>query len=350
MDMNWNPVQDNEKIKKEFLGYRDGLVQSAEGNWTMLPTTAKLVPTIMDMEVRDDDVWVVTYPKCGTTWTQEMVWQIANKVDLEGGKVDLFQRFPFLEFDSLVDIPQALPGIKGQFVSMLFNTSLWWSSIKMFSPSSWFGYSSFTEQLGEKDRSERRFIKSHLPMSLLPKTLLKKGKVIYVARNPRDVVVSYYHHHKFFKGHGYVGDLPNFAKRFMENQVMMGPYFPHIEEGWELKNHPNFLFIFYEDMKKDLRSVILKVCDFLESPLSETQITTLIDHLDIKNFRNNPAVNNEGFKATGLADKSGNFIRKGEVGGWKKEFEDFPEMEEEFNSWIEKMMSNSKVTFPDSNK
>ena len=28
------------------------------------------------MEVRPSDVWVVTQPKCGTTWTQEMVGNI----------------------------------------------------------------------------------------------------------------------------------------------------------------------------------------------------------------------------------------------------------------------------------
>ena len=25
---------------------------------------------IYNMEVLDDDIWIVTYPKCGTTWTQ----------------------------------------------------------------------------------------------------------------------------------------------------------------------------------------------------------------------------------------------------------------------------------------
>ena len=64
----------------------------------MLPCTAALIPTYSRMAVRPSDAWVVTYPKSGTTWTQEMVWQAANKVDLEGGKVDLQERFSFLEF------------------------------------------------------------------------------------------------------------------------------------------------------------------------------------------------------------------------------------------------------------
>ena len=37
---------------------------------------------MQSMSVRLSDVWVVTvtYPKCGTTQTQKMVWQIVHKV------------------------------------------------------------------------------------------------------------------------------------------------------------------------------------------------------------------------------------------------------------------------------
>lgn len=41
-----------------------------------------------------------------------------------------------------------------------------------------------------------RFIKTHLPFSHLPSDLLDVAKVVYVARNPKDVAVSSYFHHK----------------------------------------------------------------------------------------------------------------------------------------------------------
>ncbi|XP_055708856.1 luciferin sulfotransferase-like [Phlebotomus papatasi] len=53
---------------------------------------------IENFQVRPDDVWVVTFPKCGTTWTQEMVWQICNDLDYEkGNSTELHERFPFFD-------------------------------------------------------------------------------------------------------------------------------------------------------------------------------------------------------------------------------------------------------------
>lgn len=53
---------------------------------------------IKNMDVYDDDIWVITFPKCGTTWTQEMVWMLSNNLDYETAmSVNLINRFPFLE-------------------------------------------------------------------------------------------------------------------------------------------------------------------------------------------------------------------------------------------------------------
>lgn len=53
---------------------------------------------IRNLTVYEDDVWIVTFPKCGTTWTQEMVWLIDHNLDYEAaGEVDLIHRSVFLE-------------------------------------------------------------------------------------------------------------------------------------------------------------------------------------------------------------------------------------------------------------
>merc|ERR1711936_149922 len=328
-------IEDNEQIKAEFTGYKDGAVRLKEGGWAMLPTTAAMIDTYKSMEVRASDIWVVTQPKCGTTWTQEMVWQIANNVDTEGGKVLLSSRFPFLEFDTLMDMDAGV-GFKSSLGVSLMNFMMWWESFRLSKPSSWLGYRNCVEFL--KDMDERRFIKSHLPLSLLPPNLLHTAKVIYVARNPKDAMVSFYHHHKLIKAHGYVGDLPTFAKRMTKDQLMGNPFFPHLEEAWEKRGHPNMLFIFYEDMKRDLGSVIDQVCEFLDCSLTKEKKEQLIEHLDIKNFRNNPAVNAEMGHSFGFFNNTGNFIRKGAVGGWKEEFENFPDMEKQFDAWLSEQL------------
>lgn len=53
---------------------------------------------IKNMEVFEDDVWVISFPKCGTTWLQEMVWLINNGLNFNVAKEQkLANRFPFLE-------------------------------------------------------------------------------------------------------------------------------------------------------------------------------------------------------------------------------------------------------------
>ena len=60
---------------------------------------------------------------------------------------------------------------------------------------------------GDPNRPSPRFVKSHLPFSLLNPRLLDVCKVVYVARNPKDVCVSFYHHMRLSISQDFVGSL-----------------------------------------------------------------------------------------------------------------------------------------------
>lgn len=75
-------------------------------------------------------------------------------------------------------------------------------------------------------------------------------QVVYMARNPKDVIVSFYFHHKLIRVHDYQGTLEEFVQYFTNNQIIYTPFFPHILDAWSKRHHPNLHFVFYEDMKR----------------------------------------------------------------------------------------------------
>lgn len=94
-----------------------------------------------------------------------------------------------------------------------------------------------------------RFIKTHLPVPLLPEQLNGvKPKIVYVARNPKDMCVSYYHYCKLV--HGLHGSFDEFCDLFIQGKTPIGPIWDHILGFWEQRDEPNVLFLKYEDMKK----------------------------------------------------------------------------------------------------
>lgn len=127
-------------------------------------------------------------------------------------------------------------------------------------------------------------IKNHLPAAFLPnKIWTVKPKIIYVARNPKDAAISFYHFHKM--AYKYEGTLEDFLNLFVEGLIEFGPQPSHILDFWNLRNEENVLFLTFEGMKNDLREVIRTVVDFLGKTINNSQMEQLYEYLQFSSMR-----------------------------------------------------------------
>ncbi|KAF4533132.1 hypothetical protein B566_EDAN007943 [Ephemera danica] len=314
------------KLENLFGLKGGGLIEVNPGHVLVPHAYKDIAQRVIDLEIRPDDVWLISYPRTGSTWAQEMVWLIGNDLDFERAKELQSIRVPVLELTALLGNDQTgISDLIGETVSKVES---------MPSP---------------------RFIKSHLPRELLPRQLeIVKPKIVYICRNPKDMCVSYYHYCRLV--HDMHGPLSDFCDLFLQDKVPMGPIWNHILGFWEIHNEPNVLFLRFEEMKKDLRSVIQRTAKFLGKELTEEGTVALLDYLSFASMKKNPAVNLEPileFRKTSLQAKmpteeitflnAPDFIRKGNVGDFVNHMS--PEMIKRFDDWTAKNLEGTNFTF-----
>ncbi|KAJ8957746.1 hypothetical protein NQ318_017644 [Aromia moschata] len=287
-----------------------------------------MAASIYNFKVRPDDVWVVTYPKSGTTLTQEIVWNIVND-DLEAAtRIPLVKRFPYIEATSHVSegfIEDGRRTITDEEELKEFKEVIrpQWKILE--------------------ENPNRRFIKSHLPFALLPPSLLTSGcKVIYVARNPKDAAVSLFK----FRGRSAPPEaFEEFWDLFQNDSHCSSPYWEHVTEGWKQRENKNVCFLFYEDVIRDQKAAIRKLAGFLEKDMTEAKVEKLAEHVNIKNMRNNPAIRGYGYYFRHvLGDDAKVKFRKGIVGDWTNFFTS--EINARANKWIEENYKKTDMRFP----
>jgi hypothetical protein len=81
-----------------------------------------------------------------------------------------------------------------------------------------------------------------------------------VARDGKDVAVSYYH---FYTTHmGFKGTFDEFFERFLKGEVHYGSWFRHVRGWWEHRDDANVLFLRYEELTADLPGCLRRIGAF----------------------------------------------------------------------------------------
>lgn len=236
-------------------------IQAKLMDWRMTLVFKSFVP-------RNDDIFIITYPRSGTTWLQMILYQLTTDGNMDFAHIS--QHVPFLE-----------PALgKGR---------------KLDAPSP-------------------RLFKTHLSYRMVPKG---DCKYIYVARNGKDVAVSYYYYHKSHMGFG--RDFNSFFNQFIRGKVGYGSWFTHVRDWWQHRNDPNVLFLTYEEMIEDLEAAIKKICAFCNIEIKPEALPGILERCSFSFMKHHES------KFDTLMEMAwerrlqlNSFFRKGQTADWKE--------------------------------
>ncbi len=226
--------------------------------------------------VYPDDVFLVSYPRSGNTWTRFLLGNLISQKD-----------------------PVTFSNIESRIPEIYFNPD---------------------RELRALPRP--RMLKSH--ECFQP----QYPHVIYIVRDPRDVAISFYHHN--VKARNIPDDYPmtSFVPRFIAGEFdrKFGSWRDNVLSWISVRGESaNFMLLRYEEMKRDTAGALLQVVEFLErcsfreidtSPEALRKAVELSSPERMRALEKQEAGKWVLTKST-RSDKP--FVRTAKAGGWKSQ-------------------------------
>jgi Sulfotransferase domain len=235
-----------------------------------------------DFTPRPSDIFIVTYPRSGTTWMQMILYQLTTDGAMDFNHIS--QKSPFFEVDFCT------MGDFNQFPSP-------------------------------------RILKTHLSSRWFPRQW--PCRYICVIRDGRDVAVSSFNFrqsHFGFKENFFVFFEQHFIK---SRHPEMGSWFQHTSGWLDRRKDHNILYLSYEDLKTDLQGGLYRIADFCGIEIDPARLPEILHRCSFAFMKQYEDQFDPAGTTGAQPVRSGAFIRKGKSGGWSEYFG--PEQQEMFD-------------------
>ncbi|CAF3281693.1 unnamed protein product [Rotaria socialis] len=220
----------------------------------------------LEFHPKANTVFICTYPKCGTTWMQNIVYLLQHNGEPLPSHLKISDEIPWLEKNG----------------------------------------STYCEN--------HVALKTHLPLHLL--NWNDQAKYIVVARNPKDCCVSYYHHTRGFAFYDYAhGTFDDFFRRFINGEVGYGDFFDHFVSWQSRLNDRNVFFCTYEQLICDTKEIVKRLALFLEIKIDDNILEKVLQYSSLQAMQTD--LQRWSIERSKDMPK---FIRKGEIGDWRNYF------------------------------
>lgn len=152
------------------------------------------------------------------------------------------------------------------------------------------------------------------------------SKTIYLTRDPRAIIISYYHMYRTF-----CDDTEMTLQAFVEDYIKNGcikKWEPKLVR-WDrqvltwlgrAKNDESVMIVKYEDMVNNRSKVLKEVAEFVDIPYTKDDLALAISRGSFEKMKKDEKKHGaESYP--GEIGKRGRFIRRGKIDGWKDEMD-----------------------------